>query len=86
MRPLPTLKSGCNLSKCNFAKGGAEPESETESEPESETESEIKYPLRIGSLQNTQHGVSGVVHIIDDKKIKVQKFAYDGKFNSHTFR
>ena len=69
---------------CNT--GGAEPESETEPEPESETEPEIKYPVRIGPLQNTQHGVSGVVHIIDDKKIKVEKFAYDGKFISHIFR
>ena len=83
---MPALRSACNISKCDFAIGGAEPESETEPEPESETEPEIKYPLRIGPLQNTQHGVSGVVHIIGDKKIKVQKFAYDGKFNSHTFR
>ena len=53
----------------------AEPEPEAVSEPEPEDE----YPKRIGALKTRQHGVTGVVHILDDKRIKIEKFAYDGK-------
>ena len=34
---------------------------------------------KVGELKEYSHGVSGSVFILDDKKLAIQEFYYDGK-------
>ena len=44
------------------------------------SDSIMTYPYSAGSFQNPSHGISGNTIILDDKRIKVQQFTYDGRF------
>jgi hypothetical protein len=41
---------------------------------------ELVRSNKVGDLSTKSHGVSGAVYILDEKRIFIQGFSYDGKY------
>ena len=59
--------------------GKAESEPETEPETESEPEVEHVSEVKVGEFKNLQHGIGGTIYKVDDHKLIIKEFTYDGK-------